>query len=495
MAPRQIQPFEPLPAQDDRLAPQDAFQWARDAMAARQWETAARRWATLRAVYPDQPPVWIQAAVAYKQLGRHDAAAGFLAEARRRFPSHPGGWVQGANVALARGDHGEAARLLAEARCRFPDDPPVWLRSAGLALADGDPDAALVYNRHVREAFPDDPGGPIQYAELAMEAGDWEEALARWALVRERFPDLPAGYRRAADAQDRLGRPREARRLRLAEEYGADWLAETDQDPPSPVAPPQRRNGRNFLDLVLTKARLNLKSEANRNHLRYLWWVLDPLLYMAVFYVVFGMLLHRGGEGFVAYLLTGLVPFQWFAKTVQHASNTIVEGRGLMNQVRVSPLFFPLVAVAQNAGKQSLVFLMLVVFLIFYGLPPTPHWLALAPVVALQLLLMVVVGCALAMLIPFVRDLLNLVPTGLQFLLFCSGVFYTLDTIPERWRDLFLANPMANLLHQYRRILLEHQWPDWGQLGWLALASLFGLALVLLAYRRLEGVFPRVVIE
>ncbi|HCE41701.1 MAG TPA: ABC transporter permease, partial [Alcanivorax sp.] len=271
--------------------------------------------------------------------------------------------------------------------------------------------------------------------------------------------------------------------------------AELDAAAPPPVAPPRRRDGRNFIDLVLTKARLNLKSEANRNHLRYLWWVLDPLLYMAVFYVVFGLLLHRGGEGFVAYLLTGLVPFQWFAKTIQHASNTIVEGRGLMNQVRISPLFFPLVAVAQNAGKQTLVFLMLAVFLVVYGLPPTPHWLALAPVVALQLAFMVVVGCALAMLIPFVRDLLNLVPTGLQFLLFCSGVFYTLDTIPERWRDLFLANPMANLLHQYRRILLDHQWPDWSQLGWLALGCALGLVAVLLAYRRLEGVFPRVVVE
>ncbi|TMW13797.1 tetratricopeptide repeat protein [Alloalcanivorax gelatiniphagus] len=464
-------------------------------MAERRWRQAAGRWATLRVVYPEHPPVWIQAAVALRELGSHGEALSLLSEARARFPDHPGGWVQGANTALAEGDVALAGQLLDEARARFPQDPPVWIRSAHLAQATGDPERALHYNQHARDTFPDWAPAFDQHAELAMAAGDWDSARQRWAEVRRRFPDHPAGYRRAAMVEEQQGRPREARRLRLAEEHGIDWLEEGDRADTVAVAPPRRRDWRNFVDLVWTKARLNLKAEANRNHLRYLWWVIDPLLYMAVFYVVFGLLLHRGGEGFVAYLLTGLVPFQWFAKTVQHASNTIVEGRGLMNQVRISPLFFPLVAVVQNAGKQTLVFLMLAIFLVVYGLPPTVHWLALIPVVTVQLLLMAVVGCALAMIIPFVRDLINLVPTGLQFLLFCSGVFYTLDTIPERWRDLFMANPMANLLHQYRRILLEHQWPEWSQMGWLALGCLLGLGVLILAYRRLEGVFPRVVVE
>ncbi len=480
---------------DSLLKPEEAFQWAWDAMAARRWDLAARRWATLRVAYPDYPPVWIQAAVALGQQGNHQEALPLLEEARRRFPNHPGGWVEGARAALAVKDDEQVGTLLGDARVRFPDEAQVWLCSSDSAWALGDIGTAFEYNEYVRTHFPDKPGGHIQYAEQAMKTGDWETARERWAEVRARFPSLPAGYRRAAEAEEKIGRSREARRLRLAEKHGAEWLLELETEDARPILPPRRRNWRNFVDLIWTKARLNLKSEANRNHLRYVWWILDPLLYMAVFYVVFGLLLHRGGEGFVAYLLTGLVPFQWFAKTVQHASNTIIEGRGLMNQVRISPLFFPLVAVVQNAGKQTLVFLMLVLFLIIYGLPPTIHWFALAPVILLQFLLMTVVGCALAMLIPFARDLINLVPTGLQFLLFASGVFYTLDTIPEHWHDLFLSNPMASLLYQYRLILLDGQWPDWTQMGWVASGSVLGVLLVILAYRRLEGLFPRVVVE
>ncbi|OBX34299.1 hypothetical protein A8U91_03352 [Halomonas elongata] len=186
-------------------------------------------------------------------------------------------------------------------------------------------------NRHAREHCPDRPLPWVQYAEMAMKARDWPTALERWADVRSRFPDHAQGYIRAAEAAEAMGQVRYSRQLKLAQEYGNDWLekeANQAEDAGEVINPPRRRTLRMFWDLVWTKARLNLKSEASQNHLRYLWWILDPVLYMTVFYVVFGLLMERGGEGFIAYLLTGLVPFQWFAKTVQHTSNSIVGGRG-----------------------------------------------------------------------------------------------------------------------------------------------------------------------
>ena len=215
---------------------------------------------------------------------------------------------------------------------------------------------------------------------------------------------------------------------------------------------------------------------------------------MSVFYLVFGVMLHRGGGGdFIVYLLTGLVPFQWFAKTVQQSSNAIFAGRGLMNQVHISPLFFPLVGIMQNAGKQMPVFLLLIGFLIFYGLHPTWHWIALLPIIVLQLVLMSVIGCFLALLVPFARDLNNLIPTGIQFMLFCSGVFYTVDTIPEKWQTLFFSNPMASLLYQYRLVLMDRQWPDWSGMGWILLGCSIGGIALSWFYKRVESDLPRVV--
>lgn len=268
--------------------------------------------------------------------------------------------------------------------------------------------------------------------------------------------------------------------------------------PPSDLRvlrPRHRRTLIEFVDLVWTKARLNLKSEANRNYLSYAWWLIEPLAYMTVFYLIFGMLLQRGEEGYIAYLLTGLVPFQWFAKTVSYTAGSIVAGRGLMHKVRVSPLFFPLVGVVQNLGKQFSVFAMLFLFLILYGLPPTIHWLAIIPVVVVQFLLITVVSCLVAMVIPFLRDLHNLVPTGIQFIMFASGIFYSVDRIPEQWKTLFFLNPMANLLHQYRQVFLEASWPDWTALFYLTVSTIALFLLTLYLYKLLEDKFARVVLE
>lgn len=479
----------------------NVLSWPRQAMKNGNWEKACERWAILRQVYPDKPPVWVQAAASHRHLGQLDAADALLSSARERFPEISGPLLELASLRCEQARLDEAEALAAEARERFPEEVAVMLGSARVAARAGNLSEALAFNREARERFAEAPEPWLQHAELAMQAEDWPLALERWREVRERFPKHAEGFTRAADAAQAMGNDSLARQLRLAQEYGNAWLEsvqgdeEGEEEAPHTINPPQRRDWRTFVDLVWTKARLNLKSEASKNHLRYLWWILDPVLYMTVFYIVFGLLMERGGPGFIAYLLTGLVPFQWFAKTVQQTSNSIVGGKGLMHKVRISPLFFPLVGIVQNTGKQLLVFAMLGIFLILYGLPPTIHWLAFIPIVLVQLLLMTVVSCTLAMMVPFVRDLTNLIPTGIQFLLFTSGIFYTIDRIPEAWRSLFFTNPMANILYQYRQVFVENQWPDWSGLGWLALGCILGLGLVVFLYRRLEPIFPRVVIE
>jgi lipopolysaccharide transport system permease protein len=64
---------------------------------------------------------------------------------------------------------------------------------------------------------------------------------------------------------------------------------------------------RHYLDLVRYRAYVDLKSESARSYLGMLWWILDPLMYLAIYYLVFGVVLQRGGEGFVGFLLCGLV--------------------------------------------------------------------------------------------------------------------------------------------------------------------------------------------
>ena len=66
-----------------------------------------------------------------------------------------------------------------------------------------------------------------------------------------------------------------------------------------------------YRQLVFTKVAANLQTETSRDYLSYLWWVIEPILHMLVYYLVFSFLLSRGTEDYVVFLLTGLIPFFW----------------------------------------------------------------------------------------------------------------------------------------------------------------------------------------
>lgn len=249
-----------------------------------------------------------------------------------------------------------------------------------------------------------------------------------------------------------------------------------------------------YLQLILVKVTANLRAEASRNYLSYLWWIFDPLLNMLVFYFVFGFLLQRGTENFVAFLLTGLIPWLWFNKTISNSMMSIVNGKGLMMQVHLPKIILPTIVICQDAVKQMVVMILLLVFLLLYGITPSACWTALPLLIFTQILLVSAFAYVVAALVPFLPDLRFLVSTGLQMMMFGSGVFYSDDMIPQQYHDLFYLNPAANLLHNYRNILLYNNWPDWHALFLISSCSLILIIFMFLLLRRLDHIYPRVVL-
>ncbi|WP_372882041.1 ABC transporter permease [Psychromonas sp.] len=254
-------------------------------------------------------------------------------------------------------------------------------------------------------------------------------------------------------------------------------------------------NIKRTLELIWVKASLNLRSEASVNYLSYAWWVIEPLLHMVVYYVVFSFLLARGGENYVAFLLTGLIPWLWFSKTVNHTMGSILHGKELMNQLYIPKVFFPLTFVVQDSIKQVIVFALLLAFLILYGIAPSIIWLYSLPIIMIQFLL--TIGCSLlaALAVPFIRDMSFVIPTGLQFLMFCSGIFFSHHDIPEHVQHYFFLNPMAVILAAFRDVLVDGVAPNFGQLAYVTLFSCVLIVIAAWSYKKLEYLLPRVVLE
>jgi len=250
-----------------------------------------------------------------------------------------------------------------------------------------------------------------------------------------------------------------------------------------------------YFQLWRSMVSAKLRSDVSNNYLSYLWWIFEPALTLAVFFVVFGLLFDRGGPAFVDFLLVGVATWAWFQKSVSNSTMSIMMARSLIMQVYIPKTLPPLVSVGQDTVKQMLVFAILLCYLLIRWEPVSAAWFAFPLLVLVQLLLAAGAAMLAAAVTPVIPDLRFIIGSSLQLLMFGSGIFYAIDDIPEQYRHYFEVNPIALLIGMYRDVLLHDRLPDSGSL--LYVASV-GLALCLAGFsllNRFDRTYARLVGE
>jgi len=419
-----------------------------------------------------------------------------LEYARDNFPENPNSFLHSAELAKHQGNKENLELYLSIAQKHFPELLETWLKSAEYSMHYHDYISAELFNNKARKIATKNLVAPfIQYAEIAMLKKDWELALSRWEIVRKSFPKHPSGYNQAAKAAKALGKNSFAIELKLSQEYGPNLLSK-------PLVKEKtlsyaHTNGTlfSFFPLIWLKATLNLKSEVQRNFLSYGWWVLEPLLHMGVYYLVFGFLLNRGGENFSIFLLTGLIPWIWFNKPINSCSTSILEAQNTILQTSLPTLIFPLICILQNTLKQGPVLLLLLGFISLQGFGPNIYWWSLIPIFIVQLNITIFFSCLVAAVIPFIRDFTYIVGSGLTFLMFLSGIFYDYKTISTDWHGLFFLNPIAFLLKCYREVLVESSSPDLLSLSYWGFSFIIANIILAFIYQQLRHIYPRIILE
>lgn len=241
-----------------------------------------------------------------------------------------------------------------------------------------------------------------------------------------------------------------------------------------------------YFRLVDTMARMSLRADASRYFLGYIWWILEPLLFVGVFYVVFNIILESGRADFLVFLMCGKLAFIWFSKSVNQAANSIVASRGLIGRINVTKTLFPLAVIQEGLYRQAAVFLLLFCVLFAWGYSPTLTWLSLLPVIFVNYLMIVACAYIGACLVCVVRDFSMIITLGMTFLLFTSGIFWDVRALgnPQMTELVLALNPLAFILDAYRQVLMFQTQPDWIHLLQIGCGSVVLLAVVVLVMRR-----------
>lgn len=192
------------------------------------------------------------------------------------------------------------------------------------------------------------------------------------------------------------------------------------------------------------------------------WAILQPLMSMVIFTVVFGNFAEIPSDGlpYPIFAYAALLPWTYFAQALSRSGSSLVGNANLITKVYFPRLMIPLAAAIAPAVDFLSSFLILFVLMIWYGIPPTLGVLALPFFLFLALMTALAVGLWLAPLNVKYRDVGHTLPFLSQLWMYASPVVYPVSLVPEKWRLLYSLNPMAGVIEGFRWALLGKDGPD-----------------------------------
>ena len=188
----------------------------------------------------------------------------------------------------------------------------------------------------------------------------------------------------------------------------------------------------------------------------FLWSFLNPLLLMAVFYVVFGVIgqFSKSVAHYPLFLLTGLLPWQFFSSALLSASVSFRNSSGLLTRVAFPRQVIPLACVSTHLINFLYSLVLLLGFYVMAGVPLKISIVYLPLIILLQFVMLAWAGYALAVLCAFYQDAHYLLGVVLSMAFYLTPVFYPVALVPERYRPLLGLNPMTHFVNAYHRTLL-----------------------------------------
>jgi lipopolysaccharide transport system permease protein len=208
-----------------------------------------------------------------------------------------------------------------------------------------------------------------------------------------------------------------------------------------------------IVDLVLLDLKVRYKGSA----LGFLWSLLNPLLMMVVFTVVFDVLFRNNIARFPVFILAALLPWNYLATVVTRGTTSVTQNAALLNKVYFPSEVFPIATVLSAMVNFLLALPVLFGLMWLFGIPFTVALVMLPVIVVIQTLFCIAIALFVSALTVQYRDMTIVMEVLLQAWFFLTPIFYPIEEVTKRWNEaarvLRWLNPMAAIVDFYRDIL------------------------------------------
>lgn len=253
-----------------------------------------------------------------------------------------------------------------------------------------------------------------------------------------------------------------------------------------------------YYDYEVRAAKSELKTEVANSYLNWIWWVLDPLFSMMIYYLIFGVVFEAKEQYFTTFLFIGQTMWAFFNKNVVQSVKMIKRNKSIVARVYI-PKFVLLVSnMMINAFKMAISWVIVVAMMIATKVPLSSQILCFIPILIVMILVTFAVSINLMHFGVFIEDLGNVINIAMKLLFYMTGIFFSIEkrlgpSHPVIAKIILHGNPMALLITDMRNVVLYNTAPHWlWLLIWALISILFSMIGVRTIYKN-ENTYVKVI--
>ena len=242
-------------------------------------------------------------------------------------------------------------------------------------------------------------------------------------------------------------------------------------------------------------ARTSLKAEVANSYLNWIWWVLEPLASMAVYYLIFVNILGRDQPHYLAFVYIGAVIWSFFERCMLYDVQAVRLNRDMITKSYLPKPMLIISNMIFNDLKMLISAVLLFVILILSGVSASIYLLYLIPLIILLQLLVFGAGMMLMHFGVFIDDLRHALGILLRIVFYITGVFYDLvRVVGDKWGTILsTVNPVAFIIRSARDVLIYSSAPSLPVMAvWIFLSLLLCVGGIMLSYRY-ENTYAKII--
>jgi ABC-type polysaccharide/polyol phosphate export permease len=229
---------------------------------------------------------------------------------------------------------------------------------------------------------------------------------------------------------------------------------------------------RKYKDFFLISVKAELTLEVSRSYLGYVWWILDPLLYMGIYIFVVSFIFQRGGPNYPVFVFSGLLIWRWTSSSLTESTNSIVRKKNLLDQVYLPKFILPMVQIVKNTLFYLFSLTILLLLIVIYKIPFTLHFFEIIPIVIIQTLFLFGLGLWFSHLGVYFYDFDKYIRFILRLWYYLSPGLYEIESVPEKLRPIMWLNPLTITMQGSRDLFMYNRSPNYLALSVLGVVSI-----------------------